>query len=191
MPHVHYHDYDQESSEGDRVPGSQFNFWSASSAGGQHQVYVAIRPTSAPGPVTSSLLDLYRGAGDVSDLMQEVVCATVAAGMRSQGAVRAYCLYDGGDDEGFARFDHCVFKDGSTRKISRVAADLAAADPVLFANAPALLEEVASTWAVQLLGRGYGTGAYTMYGGFWVDLDTGLVTDDPDAQPRGGFSSGD
>jgi hypothetical protein len=169
-------------------------------------VQVAVRPVTAAaesGPV--SLRDLYeraesgkRGAG------AEVISATLAASMAALGAVRTYCRYAGGNDEGFAYFDHCVFKDDSVRDADRVARDLMATNAALFANVRQVLGKfihgfpdtgrfadvrelldwaVANEWAVQLLGR-YGTGGYTMYGAFWVDLDTGLVTDDPNAQQR-------
>ncbi|HKD31545.1 MAG TPA: hypothetical protein VKC66_37285 [Xanthobacteraceae bacterium] len=38
-------------------------------------------------------------------------------------------------------------------------------------------------WASMLLGDGFGTGEYSMYGAFTVDLDTCTITDDPGADP--------
>jgi hypothetical protein len=34
-----------------------------------------------------------------------------------------------------------------------------------------------------LLGKSYGTGNYSMYGAFTVDLETCMITDDPNAVP--------
>jgi hypothetical protein len=99
--------------------------------------------------------------------------------------------YDGGNDEGFAWFVHCVMKDGTQRDADRLAADLEAAGvtPQIKTwgnNSPtrnALSDVVANIWAVSLLGQGYGTGELVLYGAFWVDLKSGLVTDDPDPEP--------
>jgi hypothetical protein len=38
-------------------------------------------------------------------------------------------------------------------------------------------------WASMLLGKSYGTGNYSMYGAFTVDLETCMITDDPNAVP--------
>jgi hypothetical protein len=38
-------------------------------------------------------------------------------------------------------------------------------------------------WALMLLGDGYGTGEYSMYGAFTVDLEACTVTDDRHADP--------
>jgi hypothetical protein len=38
-------------------------------------------------------------------------------------------------------------------------------------------------WATMLLGSGYGTGEYSMYGAFTVDLEACTISDDPDADP--------
>jgi len=46
-----------------------------------------------------------------------------------------------------------------------------------------VLERLCEEWAEMLLGRGYGTGEYSMYGAFTVDLDTCTVTDDSNADP--------
>jgi hypothetical protein len=214
MPHVRTNDdaweelrkFDEfKASRGDT---NTFRYLPPPKFGLSDSVRVSVRPVTADadsGP--ASLLDLYeraesgkRGAG------AEAISATLAASLAALGAVRTYCRYDGGNDEGFAYFDHCVFKDESVRNAECVARDLMAANTALFANARQVLGKfahgfpeigplayvrwlldmgVAHEWAVQLLGRGYGTGEYSMYGAFWVDLETGLVTDDPDAQPRG------
>ena len=42
-------------------------------------------------------------------------------------------------------------------------------------------EELAGELATVLLGRGFGTGEYELYGAFTADLATGDLVDDPDA----------
>jgi hypothetical protein len=42
-----------------------------------------------------------------------------------------------------------------------------------------------SEWAALLMGDGFGTGDYSMYGAFMVDLDAHTVTDDRVADPEG------
>ena len=44
------------------------------------------------------------------------------------------------------------------------------------------LDELAHEIASQLLGTGYGTGEYTLYGAVTVDFETGEMNDDPDAE---------
>jgi hypothetical protein len=191
MPHVRLDAgavSESEMTDEIRAMMEAFQYLTPPACGGPaNPVHVAVRPTDIRRASDSSgagAPQMRPGGGDWEDL-GEVTGATFAAGMAALGAVRAYIRYDGGHDEGFAYFDHCVFKDGSVRNVERVAGDLEAADAVEFADAREMLSDVvADQWAVQLLGSGYGTGEYKMYGGFWVDLDTGLITDDPDASPR-------
>lgn len=158
-------------------------------------VRVAVHPTQA-GKIDNgpSAYERFTGKKEHVDewaTKAEAEAARFAEAMVALGAVRAYMRYDGGNDEGFAWFDHCVFRDGSKRDADRMAKDLEAAGckprmqtwGARSATRNALDDLVAGPWAVALLGRGYGTGEYVMYGAFFVDLETGLVTDDPDAQP--------
>ena len=124
------------------------------------------------------------------------------AALRDMGATGFRVRYDGGYDEGFSHPEAVLFdlREGS---IDAVAADLAAAgfadrlraDPKLLEryvyylkpdSAPATvaktgLDELAHDLASKLLGDGYGTGEYELYGAFTADLRTGDLTDDPDA----------
>lgn len=42
---------------------------------------------------------------------------------------------------------------------------------------------LATGWAVKLLGEGYGTGPFYLYGAFTADLDACIVVDDRNADP--------
>lgn len=120
----------------------------------------------------------------------EHCAAQLAEEMVKLGAVRACIRYDGGNDEGFAWFEHCVMRDGSTRDVEELARDLEAAGVTrpadfytggTFSN---FLEDViADTWCWRLLGYGWGAGPFVLYGACYVDLQTGVVTDDPDPAP--------
>jgi len=46
-----------------------------------------------------------------------------------------------------------------------------------------ILFDLCNEWASMLLGEGFGTGEYSMYGAFTVDLETCAITDDRDADP--------
>ena len=120
--------------------------------------------------------------------------AVVVPAMRELGARRAYCRYDGGNDEGFAWLDSVEMQDGTRedadpfiKRLSR----LKLRDKI--GKAPAMPGAVASEyehirdwlpneWATMLLGLGYGTGEYSMYGAFTVDLAACTIVDDPNAE---------
>ncbi|MDU1690566.1 MAG: hypothetical protein E6848_13260, partial [Bradyrhizobium sp.] len=44
-------------------------------------------------------------------------------------------------------------------------------------------DQLVEEWAMLLLGRGFGTGEYCMYGAFWVDLEACTIIDDGNADP--------
>jgi hypothetical protein len=48
---------------------------------------------------------------------------------------------------------------------------------------PSKEEERRRGWASMLLGEGFGTGEYSMYGAFTVDLETCAITDNRNADP--------
>lgn len=188
--------YDDEDFDPYAAPPEAFQYIPAPELGPTGPVFVAVHPNQV-GKVDNGpdAYERYAGkrvrAPDDWAVKAEAEAARFAAAMADLGAARAYMRYDGGNDEGFAWFDHCVFKDGSTRDADQLAKDLAAAGvkprmQTWGGRSPtrnALDDLVASTWAVSLLGQGYGTGEYVMYGAFWVDLASGAVTDDPDPAP--------
>jgi hypothetical protein len=122
------------------------------------------------------------------------------------GATEFRVRYDGGYDEGFSHPDAVQLPAG-LRDAKDVAADLAkdaslvdairaaasglgsmygnatdvygrADDPQVIRYA---LDELAHELASRLLGDGYGTGEYRLYGAFRAELQTGKLIDDPDA----------
>lgn len=120
----------------------------------------------------------------------ENCAAQLAEEMVKLGAVKAVVRYDGGNDEGFAWFEHCIMQDGSSCSADELARDLEAAGyvrPADFYTGGSLrefLEDViGQTWSWRLLGTGWGTGPFVLFGAFSVDLKTGVVTDDPNPTP--------
>jgi hypothetical protein len=189
--------YDDEDYDPYRVAPDAFQYLAAPHLGGpMGPVRVAVHPSQA-GNIDNGpdAYERYAGrnprARDEWAVKAEGEAARFAAEMRTLGTVRVYIRYDGGNDEGFAWFDHCVMEDGSARDADSMAKDLEAAGiapqmQTWGGRSPtrnALDDLVACTWAIELLGQGYGTGEYVMYGAFWVDLESGLATDDPDPAP--------
>ncbi len=123
----------------------------------------------------------------------DAAAAALTRRLTELGAVKAYIRFDGGNDEGFGWFDSCLFADGSSRDADRIAEglkpggaieELAAIYPgAVSVDLRETLDDLASDWAARLLGEGFGTGEYVMYGAAWVDLQTGLIEDDPDPAP--------
>jgi hypothetical protein len=137
---------------------------------------------------------------------QEGVLSVMVPALRNIGARRVYCRYDGGNDEGFAWLDSVELESGE-----RIAPDalaqrlheahvherLRAAGHVLHSlpseDRNAASEQGAlgffvdgwlcNEWASALLGGAFGTGAFSMYGAFTVDLETGIIADDSHAAP--------
>jgi hypothetical protein len=126
------------------------------------------------------------------------------AALKGLGATTLRVEYDGGYDEGFAHFDYAALPD--RRYDLDDLADKLAASPLIGeikATAPRgryspyqgddhrqilknALDDLATTLACRLLGDGFGTGEYELYGAFIADLTTGTLTDDPAATPPSG-----
>jgi len=126
--------------------------------------------------------------------------AVVVPELRQIGARRAYCRYDGGNDEGFCWFDSVEMED--SERITAAALvqraweaqlldKLYAAEVMRPSDAISGQQQLdvfvrytlCHEWASMLLGDRYGTGEYSMYGAFTVDLETCTITDDPGADP--------
>ncbi len=132
----------------------------------------------------------------------KLAAATLRA-LAEHGATGFRVRYDGGYDEGFAHPDAILF-DEAERSPAAVAKELGTADRVAAIRAAAdrpwqaffhstdepkalegALDELAHELASILLGEGYGTGEYQLYGRFTADLRAGTLSDDPYAEkPR-------
>jgi hypothetical protein len=132
--------------------------------------------------------------------------ALVVLALREIGVRCLYVRYDGGNDEGFAWLDHVELRsgerlahdeagarlDGTELRARLIDADLWSAqrDVNLQHYAPRhrslgriALDEIAIEFASRLLGRGYGTGPFWLYGAFTADLDACTIADDRNAEP--------
>jgi hypothetical protein len=168
----------EDGSEAPPPKASQFTYLPAKEIGG------------SPGPVALAHIN--------SELDEDPEASgALLEAMTVLGVVKVYCRYDGGNDEGFAWFDHAqtatgqritlddlvpTLKSGPAKKYfdqrSSWQADMS--DAVLVEDALAF--PLTNKWAAALLGgRGFGTGEYLMYGAFVVDLVAGTMTDDPAA----------
>ena len=206
MPRVFLYESVELSDEDDEdpfaAPPEAFQYLSPPDIGGPRDpVRIALRPEQvAAKPSKTGFLekiglkkpapDDWRAKKEQWRLETESSAAKVAAKLAELGVVRAYIRYDGGSDEGFAWFDHCVMMDGSTRGAEVTANELTASgfrlihatgDEIKMREA--LDDPAALVWSIALLGEGYGTGEYSMFGAFWVDLKTGILTDDADPAP--------
>jgi hypothetical protein len=126
--------------------------------------------------------------------------AFVVPELRKLGVRRVYCRYDGGHDEGFSRLDRAEMADGApldADALFRRLHDAGLLDQVYAAKmmrpsihfsdrqqlALFLDSYLVGEWASMLLCHGYGTGEYSMYGAFTVDLEACTITDDRIAEP--------
>jgi hypothetical protein len=147
-----------------------------------------------------------RAAFDPAEL-NPVARATLDS-IRAAGGAALRVRYDGGYDEGFAHPDAVHFADGRTAGAASVRRELAAWPGYVAAvraaagkdstwgNAAEMyakasdadaagyaLDELAGELATRLLGDGFGTGEYQLYGAFTADLATCQIEDDPHAPP--------
>jgi len=125
----------------------------------------------------------------------------------SIGVAEMRVCYDGGSDEGFAHADD-MWIDGNRKflddiidalntpaSVDAIQAAATAPKASYWHNAPEhyrkdeprqaisdALDELAHEVASQLLGSGYGTGEYELYGAVIVVFETGEMMDDPQAQ---------
>lgn len=122
--------------------------------------------------------------------------STLVPAMQSVGVTSVCCVYDGGNDEGFAWLKSCANAEGTLSKddlvkslmTTDIVTKLKDVELIRDNNQPdvqaleSLLDDwLAPEWGCLLLGEGFGTGPYTMYGAFTVDLQTLTITDDRNA----------
>lgn len=124
--------------------------------------------------------------------------------LRTAGVSALNVRYDGGYDEGFAYPETLLFGDeprpvaealpglASVEVIARIRT--AASEDSMWGNAREMyaqaseaqvmtyaLDELATELASRLLGNGFGTGEYELYGAFSASLASGEIVDDPNA----------
>lgn len=132
--------------------------------------------------------------------IDEIARATINA-LLGAGVTKFRVRYDGGHDEGFAHAD-ALFFGGKWAPVNSVRGELArpeiasairnagnsVREGYFHENSDVEVVTEAIDWLAEtltglLLGRGFGTGEYSMYGVFSADLKTLEMTDDPGAQP--------
>jgi hypothetical protein len=148
----------------------------------------------------------------ISDDDQKTLDAFIPA-LRNAGITSCLVSYDGGSDEGFARFESLTHKDGTIIELDDLLGApgfLAAVTPFVIAQRAAnkhpvyrgkdgalapkdmakdhLDFSVPTILVSRLIGNGFGTGEYQLYGRARVDLETMTITDDPKAPYSDGAS---
>ena len=116
------------------------------------------------------------------------------------GGLYAICDYDGGNDEGFAWFRSLRTANTELNRTQLVSLLISSGVLTALRSAEFIhespeyprtehqhLEDVlnaqAEEWGVLLLGWGFGTGPYQMFGSFTVNLVKHTIIDDPNATP--------
>jgi hypothetical protein len=141
-----------------------------------------------------------------AERLQRLLAILVPA-LRQIGGNRVYGRYDGGNDEGWAWFDSLEVKGGERIDLAAVGQllhDIQVHTTLRSAGFPlkdrfamrtggessdqgalksVVNDWLCNEWASMLLGESFGTGNYSMYGAFTVDLETCTITDDPAADP--------
>lgn len=135
---------------------------------------------------------------DAARSRQQLFAIMVPA-LRQLGGRRVHCVYDGGNDEGFAWFGSLETAESALtlEEVSDRLTGTGLTEKLLqaemvqeHADQPRSEREhlreileywLPEEWAVLLLGWGFGTGAFSMYGAFTVDLENCTITDDRDA----------
>ncbi len=149
---------------------------------------------SLPG-VGEMLTQRKRQSQEAAVRRQKLFSVMVPA-LRQMGGRRVHCVYDGGNDEGFSWFGSL---ETAERKLSldEVCLRLVGAgliDKLQEADwlhqstdhprdesevlRDAVEYSLPEEWAALLLGEGFGTGPFSMYGAFTVDLETLTIQDD-------------
>lgn len=118
----------------------------------------------------------------------------------TMGATDLRVKYDGGHDEGFSHPQFVMFGDslwtaedvstelaksplvGQLREAPRERGQSYYKDQTNEQVARSALDALADVIASVLLGEGFGTGEYELYGAFTANLSTGEIADDPHAQ---------
>jgi hypothetical protein len=154
-------------------------------------------PSSSPQRPQISYEEIRRQREREHERHRQQFFAVIIPELRKIGARRACCRYDGGNDEGFSWLDSIEIQNGGRINavgLARRLLDVQLLDKLDLAlglndsrsdqqRLDDVVSELCGEWACMLLGEGYGTGEYSMYGAFTVDLETCTITDDRNADP--------
>ena len=132
-------------------------------------------------------------------LRRQRLFSVMVPALRQLGGRQVHCVYDGGHDEGFAWFgsletaagrlalDELCSRLAGTGLIEKLQqAEWLHQSPDHPRDESEVLRDaleysLPEEWAVLLLSEGFGTGEYSMYGAFTVDLEGLTIRDDRDA----------
>jgi hypothetical protein len=160
----------------------------------------AAEPAPTPGEPPHSVDESRRRHEKLLQELRQRIFAVTVPELRKAGVRRLYCRYDGGHDEGFSRLGCAEMTDGEPLDadafrqrlfdaglLDRIYAAGMMRPSAHFSDRQQLASfldgSLISEWASMLLGDGYGTGEYSMYGAFTVDLEACTITDDRNADP--------
>lgn len=147
-----------------------------------------------------SLLGMDKRRSEQGSHQDEPISMYVIPALDSLGVSCIYCRYDGGNDEGFSWLDRVDLKTGeqlNENEFIDLLASTGLADELMssslfngqrYKSPRAMIEDiirywVCDEWASWLLGRGFGTGEFSMFGAFTVDFTTRTIQDDQSASP--------
>jgi hypothetical protein len=202
MPFVYVQTEDELPEDGADSPprADQFIYLPPPELGGARPpVHFSVAPI-APGTEAASPPPEDSDEEEMQQQDRQQLFAIAIPELRASGARRVYCRYDGGNDEGFSWLDGIEMQDGAritgaalAQRLQEgplldklIAADMLNRD--VGQSAQQQLQDVMSDWlcaewATMLLGEDFGTGEYSMYGAFTVDLDACTIIDDRNADP--------
>jgi hypothetical protein len=161
-------------------------------------------PAPAPGEPPVSAEERVQQLEKSAEERKQQALALAFSELREAGVQRLYCRYDGGNDEGWSWLDGAEMTDGARLDAGAVSGRLTDAGLLDRIYAAGIMRRSADMsahftdrelvrqflddwlvdeWAIMLLGDSYGTGEYSMYGAFTVDLEACTITDDRHADP--------
>jgi hypothetical protein len=173
---------------------------SAAATGTDQTPQAAEGALSAPGETPRSYEEVRRQHERRAAEARQRLFAFAVPELRKVGVRRLYCRYDGGNDEGFSWLESIETADGARLDADALAQRLHDAQLTEKLCAAGMMHRssrrsdremadefvrlwLSNEWASMLLGDSYGTGPYSMYGAFTVDLEACTVSDDRNADP--------
>ncbi len=204
MPFIHIYDDDDFDEDGEEIEATADKYSYEKPYLGDESGSASVLQDPTTDVTGRSVSSYLRLSDDNKETLKTFMPALKAAGVR-------HCVvtYDGGSDEGFGKLARCEAEDGGEITQAALLADVqfvAALEPFVAARFAAkrhpiytgnktpgitsmisdyLAHELPVLLVSRLIGRGYGTGDYELYGRAFVDLDTMTITDDPKAPFHG------